>query len=296
MRGLWPSASAVCAVFWLALASGCGQGGTASPNPGAGSELRTEVAAGDFGSAAFDRPTQVSNRWFPLRPGMQFVYRGSSIDAGERLPHRVVFTVSGLTKVVAGVEAVVGWDRDYTDGELVEAELVFLAQDNAGNVWHLGQYPEEYENGRFAGAQAWIAGVKGAKAGVFIRADVAPASSDYAQGFAPAPVSWADRARVHRMGQRTCVPAGCYDDVLVMEEFERSKPDAYQLKYYAPGVGNVRVGWRGAKEDSREVLVLDRIRHLDRRAMAAVRRAVLDLERSAYRHSADVYGTTAPAA
>lgn len=296
MRASRIRASAAGAVLALAIASGCGQGGASGPNAEAEPETRADAAAGDFESAGFDRPTQISNTWFPLRPGTQFVYRGSSIDDGTRLPHRVVFTVSGLTKVVAGVEAVVGWDRDYTRGELVEAELVFLAQDNAGNVWHLGQYPEEYEDGRFVGAQAWIAGLKGARAGVFIRAGAEPGSSDYAQGFAPPPVSWADRARVSKTGQRTCVPAGCYDDVLVIEEFERSKPDAYQLKYYAPGVGNVRVGWRGAKEDSREVLVLERIRRLDRRAMAAVREAVLDLERSAYRHSKDVYGQTAPAA
>ena len=39
------------------------------------------------------------------------------------------------------------WERDYTEGEEVEAELAFFAQDNYGNVWHMGEYPEEYENG-----------------------------------------------------------------------------------------------------------------------------------------------------
>jgi hypothetical protein len=38
------------------------------------------------------------------------------------------------------------------------------------------------------------------------------------------------------------VPIDCYDEVLVIEEFERNKPGAFQLKYYAPGVGDVRVG------------------------------------------------------
>jgi hypothetical protein len=40
------------------------------------------------------------------------------------------------------------------------------------------------------------------------------------------------------------VPGNCYDDVLVIEEFERNKPGIFQLKYYAPGVGEVRAGWR----------------------------------------------------
>ena len=38
----------------------------------------------------------------------------------------------------------------------------------------------------------------------------------------------------------------------MIEEFERPKPGAFQLKYYAPGVGKVRGGWRGAKEEERE--------------------------------------------
>ena len=56
------------------------------------------------------------------------------------------------------------------------------------------------------------------------------------------------------MGQKTCVPVDCYEDVLVIEEYERDKPGAYQLKYYAPGVGDVRVGWRGPEEEEKERL------------------------------------------
>jgi hypothetical protein len=117
---------------------------------------------------------------------------------------------------------------------------------------------------------------------------------DYAQGFAPPPVNWADRAQTDELGARTCVPTGCYKGVLVLREFERSKPDASQLKYYARGVGNVRVGWRGKKEEDHEVLVLTRVRHLDAKAMANVRRQALLLERYAYEKSKAVYGGTAP--
>jgi hypothetical protein len=117
---------------------------------------------------------------------------------------------------------------------------------------------------------------------------------DYAQGFAPPPVNWADRAQTYKVGQRTCVPAGCYKSILVLREFERSKPDASQLKYYARGLGNVRVGWLGANDEDHEVLVLTRVRHLDAKAMARVRRQALLLERYAYERSKAVYGGTAP--
>lgn len=96
------------------------------------------------------------------------------------------------------------------------------------------------------------------------------------------------------MGEQTCVPAGCYRDVLVTREFSRTEPGAFQLKYYAPGVGNVRVGWGGANEDEHEVLVLIDIVHLGPEALAEVRRKVLEQERRAYDLSPGVYGRTTP--
>jgi hypothetical protein len=254
-----------------------------------------EVSAKDFNPGNFDNATTIDNEWFPLQPGTQFFFEGAATEDGERIPHRVVFTVTDLTKVIEGVRTVVVWDRDYSAGELVEAELALFAQDNDGNVWHLGQYPEEYEEGKFAKAPAWIAGLKGARAGISMKANPRLEASDYSQGFAPPPINWIDRARVYQMGQRTCVPFDCYEDVLVTEEFERNKPGAYQLKYYARGVGNVRVGWRGRKEDEREVLVLVDLVHLSPEALARVREAALELEKRAYRISKDVYAHTPPA-
>jgi hypothetical protein len=64
----------------------------------------------------------------------------------------VVFTVTDLVKVVDGVTSRVVHDVDRQDGEVTEAELAFFAQDDRGNVWNLGEYPETFENGKFAGA------------------------------------------------------------------------------------------------------------------------------------------------
>lgn len=77
----------------------------------------------------------------------------------------------------------------------------------------------------------------------------------YSQGWGPA-VNWTDRAKVDQVGAQSCVPVDCYTDVLVIDEFNRDEPGAHQLKYYALDVGGIRVGWRGAKEEEREVLVL----------------------------------------
>jgi hypothetical protein len=260
---------------------------------GSGTTAAKVAVATDFDPARFSDPTTVDNRWFPLKPGTQLTYEGSAIADDGKIARKVVFTVTDLTKTISGVRAVVGWDRDYNDGRLVEPELVFFAQDDDGNVWTLGQYPEEYEDGKFVAAPAWIVGLEGAKAGLVMRAAPRPGTSDYSQGLGPA-VEYADRAKVRKLGERTCVPTGCYEDVLVTEEWDQADPAARQLKYYAGGVGNVRVGWAG-RDEEKEVLELTKVTQLDPAALAEVRRDALKLEQRAFKVSKDLYGRTPPA-
>jgi hypothetical protein len=240
----------------------------------------SEVRARNFDPRNFDDSANVDNEWLPLKPGSRYVLKGSTRERRRRIAHRVVFTVTDLTKTVAGVRAVVGWDRDFSAGEVVEAELIFLAQDNGGNVWHLGQYSETYEDGELVGGRVFFAGIHGAKAGIMMKAEPRLGTPAYSEGFAPPPFFWGDRAKVFKVGRRTCVPVGCYDDVLVIDEFDSFEPGAHQLKYYARGVGNVRVGFRGRDAEG-ERLVLARVSQLGRRRMAQVRRQALQLERRA---------------
>jgi hypothetical protein len=248
-----------------------------------------------FDRAKFDDPTYIDNKWLPLRPGTQFVYEGSAIvDEEGRQTRRVVTTVTDLSKVIDGVRTLVIWERDYTAGQLSEPELAFFAQDNAGNVWLVGEYPEEYENGKFDKAPAWISGQKGARAGIAMLAEPQLGTPDYAQGFAPPPVDFTDRARVYKTHQKTCTPVECYENALVTEEFNPDEPGSSQLKYYALGVGNVRVGWRGAKEEEKETLELVELNHLDPEALAKVRKKALEMDGRAYERS-EVYRETPPA-
>jgi hypothetical protein len=250
-----------------------------------------EITAKDFDPRDFGRSERIDNAWLPYRPGTELVFAGSSNDGAKRQ----VFTVTDLVKVVGGVRSLVIWDRDYTDGELVEAELAFFAQDDAGNVWHTGEYPEEYENGKVVKTAAWLAGLDGATAGIEMKARPRLGAPSYAQGFAPPPVSWNDRAEVYRTGLRTCVPYRCYANVLVTREFNQDEPGASQLKYYARGDGNIRVGWLGAKDTDHEVLKLVRIVRLGPEALARARAEALRMERRAYRTEKALYGRTAPA-
>jgi hypothetical protein len=288
MRVLRIGLAAVAAVVLAACGLGGGRGGNGQ-GPGADT-AGPVVTEKDFDHRNFSNPLQVDNRWWPLQAGTEFVYEGSAIDGDQRIRRRVVVTISDMIKVVDGVPAMVLWERDYNNDELVEAELAFYAQDDDGNVWHLGQYPEEYEDGELVGAPAWITGQQGAKAGLAMLANPIPGPT-YSQGWGPE-VDYTDRARVYKLGQETCVAFGCYKDVLVTDEFALDEPEARQLKYYAPGVGNVRVGWMG-RDEEQEVLSLVTLARLVPEAQAKVRNQVRALDRHAYEVS-EAYASTPP--
>jgi hypothetical protein len=252
------------------------------------------VTVSDGGRGTFSEPTRIDNRWFPLTPGTQFTYEGRANRGEGQRRHRVVFTVTDLVKVVDGVRTVLLWDRDYNDGVLQENEITFHAQDDEGTVWNFGEYPEEYRRGKLSGApDTWLAGTARARAGIVMLAEPRLGTPSYLQGFAPA-IEFADRARVYRTRLKTCVPVDCYGNVLLTDEWNPAEPGAHQRKYYASGVGNIRIGSAG-KDAEAETLVLTKVRRLSRPAMAFVRREALKLDARAYRVRPDVYGHTPPA-
>jgi hypothetical protein len=263
---------------------------------GSNNESRSETGTDkEFDRNRFSDPTKIDNEWYPLVPGTRFVYEGRSNRGRGRLPHRVITTVTDLTKVIDGVRTVVLWDRDINGGKLLEGELAFQAQDDDGNVWNFGEYPEEYdEHGKFDEApDTWLSGVEGARPGILMRGDPKTGTPSYRQGWAPK-IEFGDRARVYKTGVRNCVPVGCDEDVLVTDETNPFEPaDGHQLKYYASDVGNTRAEPRGGKE--KEVLVLIDVRRLTPDELAKVRREALVLDRRAYRTRKAVYGRTEPA-
>ncbi len=294
-------ALSVAIALTLLISAACG----AKPSPGVETGSKPAPVANtsgqtsekkfeDFEPKKFNDPTQIDNEWMPLKPGTRFVYEGANVeDDGKVVPHRLEITVTDLTKVIGGVPSLVTWDLDYNDNELVEKELAFFAQDNDGNVWRMGEHPEEYEDGKFLAAPTWLHGFQDAHAGIDMLAKPKLGTPSYAQGWAPA-VNWTDRGQVDQMGQKTCVRLGCYEDVLVIAETSQAEPDAQQLKYWARGVGNVRVGWRGAGEKTQETLELIELSHLSPEALAEVRANALELEKHAYEVSKDVYAHTSP--
>src|SRR5919107_1467874 len=140
------SSLATAALLLVLSASACAayssqSGSTQQSSQRNHSEHLSTVGAKDFDPTNFDHSTTVDNKWFPLVPGEHSVFEGSAIDDGQRISRRVVSTVTDLTKEIDGVNTVVVWERDCSEGEEVEAELAFFAQDNGGDGWPIGEDP-----------------------------------------------------------------------------------------------------------------------------------------------------------
>jgi hypothetical protein len=302
MRTPFRIASLLATIAFVVLsAAGCGRiseppTAPAADRAGGATPLASDATVCDpyapYDPANFTRSTRIDNRFLPLRPGTQYVLEGVANRGGGPLPHRVVFTVTDVVKTIDGVPNVVVWDQDFNEGVLVESELAFFAQDDAGHVWSTGEYPEEYENGVFTGAPStWITGVAGARAGTMMPASPTLGTSYYLQGYAPE-IGFLDCGKVWQLGTSTTVPAGSFDQVLVTDEKSPLDHGGHQRKYYAPGIGNVQIGAVGDPEG--ETLVLTSRRSLSTRDMRNARRAVFQLEARAYKVS-DVYRQTPPA-
>jgi len=248
----------------------------------------------DFDAGNFDNPTVIDNQWFPMEPGTVWTYEGTALDEEENITidRRIVFIVTDLTKEIEGVRTVVAWIEDFTDGELGEKEIAFYAQDNGGNVWYFGEHPEDYENGEFIEAPTWIAGFEDARPGIVLSGNPQLGMPNIYQGWGPE-AEWSDYGRVEQMGLEVCIPVDCYTDVLENAEASLTEPGAFQLKYYAPNVGEIRIGWRG-DDPTQEELEMVEYRLLSPDELARVHAQALALEQHAYEVSPDAYGETPP--
>ena len=172
---------------------------------------------------------QVDNEFFPLVPGMTFIYEES--DNGERVEVHVTDEI----REVMGVACVVVQSREYEGDELVEETLDWYAQDIDGNVWYFGEDTKEYKDGMVVTTEgSWESGVDGALPGIIMKGRPVVGESyrqEYYKGHAE------DMGEVLMVGDTTRVPCGSFDGVLVTRDWSPLEPGDEEQKYYAPGVG-----------------------------------------------------------
>lgn len=216
-------ATAVGAALLAPALAGCGSGDPRTVGPSGIDGL--EVPSPSPDPADFAAP--VDNPWLALAPGSRWRYR--VIDQAGRAG-TVTVTVTGDVREVAGVPTTVVREvvRD-ARGALVEETDSWFAQDDAGNVWLLGE-----DDG---GDGSWEAGVGGAEAGIAM-----PAVPRTGDGFerAHAPGVAEDRTRVLGTDAQVAAPAGRWTEVVHTEETTPREPGRVVESFHARGVGLVR--------------------------------------------------------
>src|SRR5262245_1435239 len=173
----------------------------------------------------------VDNPMYPLPVGARWVFDGN--DQGE--PEHDEVMVTSEHKSVLGVPVVVVRDTVSSGGAVTEDTRDWYAQDRAGNVWYMGEDTKELDHGRVTSREgSWEAGVDGAQPGIVMPAHIELGASyrqEYRRGQAE------DLARNVRTGAQVTVPAGRFDNVVVIREWSPLEPKVIEEKYYAPGVG-----------------------------------------------------------
>jgi hypothetical protein len=223
----------ICALPLIAatalLLAACGGGSDSSSRELPQGSEAVELDAADF-------TTMIDNPYWPMGPGSNWVYRETDGKGGVQ---RVDVTVTGRTKVIDGVEAVVVHDLVTEQGEKVEDTLDWYAQDEDGNVWYLGEDTTEYENGEPVSKEgSWEHGVDGAQAGIIVPAKPEQGleyREEYYAGQAE------DVAEVLSLDGRAQVPFGSFSGALITRNFTPLEPNVAELKFYARGIGPVLV-------------------------------------------------------
>lgn len=185
------------------------------------------------------------NPYFPLTPGLVRI-----LKSGDET---ITVTVTAETIEILGVTCIVVRDIVEENGELIEDTVDWYAQDLDGNVWYFGEISKNFIDGELDNLDgSWKAGVAGALPGIIMKGD--PQVGDiYRQEYAIGEAEdMAEVISTIETGEQ--VPAAdCSDICLVTRDFLPIEPEAIELKYFAPGVGNILV--IDTRNDEREELV-----------------------------------------
>jgi hypothetical protein len=192
----------------------------------------------------------IGNKYFPLRPGTTLLYRGTQ---GGKARQVSVF-VTHKTKVILGIRATVVLDQVLVGGKREEKTFDWYAQDNRGNVWYLGEYSLDFVNGKWVRSDgSWEAGVKGAKAGIVMKAN--PRVGDvYRQEYYAGHAE--DMAKVLSRDEPVTISYGSFEHALETSEWTSLERGVVEHKYYVKGIGNVRtIMVKGGSEEEHLVSI-----------------------------------------
>jgi hypothetical protein len=199
---------------------------------------------------------RVDNRWFPLKPGTRYVYRGT--EGHDRL--RDVVIVTYRTRVVDGVTCRVVFDRGWVDGRLDEVTHDFYAQTRRGTVWYFGEHTATLDrHGHVKSREgSWMSGRDGAEAGIFMTRHPHRGPSYHQESY---PGHAEDVFTVVRRDAHVTVPLLETRHALLTRETSVLEPGVVDHKEYVRDIGDVReLTVKGGSESLRLVALTHRPR------------------------------------
>ena len=181
------------------------------------------------------------NAYWNLNPGYWSKLEGD--DGGEFVEIRVAVLnrTKRIVMLVDGEFVVVDTrvieEREWIDGTLVEvSENWFARCEETGDVYYFGEYVTNYPSGNHDGS--WEAGKNGAMPGVIMPGSFM-IGARYFQEIAPNDDAL-DQGENVAMGLEVSVPAGDYEDCIMIKDTTPLELDANDFKVYCPGVGIVK--------------------------------------------------------
>lgn len=195
--------------------------------------------------------TVINNPYFTVTPGQKMIYEAQTKDGTERIEILILSEI----KEIMGVETLVFWDRVWINDELVEETRDYLAQDAEGNVWYFGEDVDNYENGVLKDHDgAWIAGVDGAKPGMWMEAD--PKVGDvYRQEYYEGEAE--DMAKVLSVSETVSVRGRQYAGCLKTYDYSPVEPTLKENKYYCKEVGGLVLEEKPADNERTELVSVE---------------------------------------
>ncbi len=216
--------------------------------------LQARTVKVPFDPGNFDSPQD--NAYLPMAENLTYTYMAEDEDGLIVNP----ITQTADRKSILGVEATVVHDIEYIMVEgvgtvLVEDTIDWIAWDNDGNVWYLGEdatayeYDDDWQLVSTSKEGSWEAGVEGAEPGILMLAHPRVGDS-YRQEFAEGEAE--DMAKIVNLHATVTLNEFVEDDVhskhclrfkhcLKTKEWSPLEPGVIEQKYYAPGIGLVEI-------------------------------------------------------
>lgn len=197
--------------------------------------------------ANFRRPSRM-NRYFPLKVGYRWEYRGGS--------EVVRVEVLDRTRLIEGVRCVVVRDTVISKGKVIEDTFDWLAQAKDRGVWYCGEEVKDYET--FPGDRpvlpelvsidgSFKTGRDGAKPGLLFppvpivgqvyREEFSLGNAEDLAGVLTTSYGYGRTPELDRRVPWSLASRLCAGDCVVTNNYSPIEPGVLERKYYARGVG-----------------------------------------------------------